>query len=56
MADFNVAREEKMTPGNRRFIIGDSSAALELTIALYPSVFTKNKDTTKSVQVEHKNG
>jgi hypothetical protein len=56
MADFNAAREEKMTPGNRRFIIQDSSAALELTIALYTSVFRKNTETAKSVQVEHQNG
>jgi hypothetical protein len=56
MADFNAAREEKTSPGNQKFIIRDSSAALELTIALYITVSTKNKDTTKSVQVEHENG
>jgi hypothetical protein len=56
MADFNAEREEKMTPGNRSFKIRDSSAALELIIALSTSVFMKKKDTTKSVQVEHQNG
>jgi len=30
MADFNAERKEKMTSGNRRFIIRDWSAALEL--------------------------